>query len=69
MPIWGNLEVAEIANQFADDYILLETKQDILDAFYNVKKEDLLDEDTEDDNEPTAEDTKHEEVMQKISNL
>ena len=69
MPIWGNLEVAEIANQFADDYILLETKQDILDAFYNVKKEDLLDEDTEDDNEPTAEDIKHEEVMQKISNL
>lgn len=36
MEIWGDLEMAEIESKYADDYVILETKQQILDALLNV---------------------------------
>ena len=36
MSVWGHLDVADISSKYADDFIVLETKQQILEAIQNT---------------------------------
>ena len=39
MKNWGNLEVAEIEEKFADNFVVLKTKQSILEAIKSIAPE------------------------------